>query len=122
MEDEYGQTAEDWKREGWIKRAVPGDPPNSGGSANWDWKRHSAQVELYSFSDQIELLDEMIDTEGGGERGLFDIQAEKDRLWAKLLCAEEKLKAIKVPYIDWDKLGESWFLSQSWVASPPSSP
>ncbi|KAF3560862.1 hypothetical protein DY000_02016716 [Brassica cretica] len=44
--------------------------------------------------------------------GLFDIQAEKDRLRAKLLCAEEKLKAIEVRYIDWEKLGESWFLSQ----------
>ncbi|KAL0741129.1 hypothetical protein Bca4012_082642 [Brassica carinata] len=60
-------------------------------------KRHSA----------IALLDEMLDM-----AGMFDIQAEKTRLKAKLHLVEEELQAINVPFIDLDKLGEGWFWSQ----------
>ncbi|KAL0735602.1 hypothetical protein Bca4012_011812 [Brassica carinata] len=42
----------------------------------------------------------------------FDIRAEKTRLKAELRRAKEEVKAIKVPFVDWEKLGEGWFWSQ----------
>ena len=47
-----------------------------------------------------------------GMAGMFDIQMEKIRLGAKLLRAEENLQATSVPFIDWDKLGDSWLWSE----------
>ncbi|KAL0742504.1 hypothetical protein Bca4012_084017 [Brassica carinata] len=67
-------------------------------------KMHSAQLNLNCISYQIDLLDEMMNM-----AGMFDILVEKIRLVAKLRRAEEKLQAINVPFIDWDKLGEGWF-------------
>ncbi|CAN6808447.1 unnamed protein product [Brassica oleracea] len=67
-------------------------------------KRHVAEIEKYSISDKIRLLDEIM------EKGLsyFNIKEEKDRIEANILFAEEKLRTIKVPYIYWEKLGESF--------------
>ncbi|KAG2295769.1 hypothetical protein Bca52824_042438 [Brassica carinata] len=67
-------------------------------------KRHVAEIEKYSISDQIRLLDEIM------EKGLsyFNIKEEKDRIEANILFAEEKLRTIKVLYIYWEKLGESF--------------
>ncbi|KAH0890149.1 hypothetical protein HID58_052578 [Brassica napus] len=67
-------------------------------------KRHVAEIEKYSISDQIRLLDEIM------EKGLsyFNIKEEKDRIEVNILFAEEKLRTIKVMYIYWEKLGESF--------------
>ncbi|KAF2613640.1 hypothetical protein F2Q70_00009044 [Brassica cretica] len=65
-------------------------------------KRHSAQTEVYYISDQIELLEDMEKEE------LFVIKAKNERLQAKLFLAEEKLTTVKVSYIDWKKIGESF--------------
>lgn len=59
-------------------------------------KRHSAQTEVYYISDQLKLLEEM------------EKEAEKERLQAKLLLGNENLATVKVPYIDWDKIGKSF--------------
>ncbi|KAL0720759.1 hypothetical protein Bca4012_035358 [Brassica carinata] len=60
-----------------------------------------------TLSDQIALLEEMLHK---GDQ--FDIRAEKTRLKAELRRAKEDVKAIKVPFVDWEKLGEGWFWSQ----------
>lgn len=63
--------------------------------------RHSAQLEVNSISAQIELLENF-------EEESFDFKDEKEKLKTKLLLAEEELSKVKVPYIDWDKLGEAY--------------
>lgn len=75
-----------------------------------EWKRHSAEIEKYSISDQIELLDEIM------EKGVsyFNIKKENDTLSAELLLSEEKLTTIKVSYINWDKLGKSFMSKPEW--------
>ncbi|KAG2307512.1 hypothetical protein Bca52824_027260 [Brassica carinata] len=70
-------------------------------------QKNSAEVERNSLSDQIALLEEMLHK---GDQ--FDIRAEKTRLKAELRRAKEDVKAIKVPFVDWEKLGEGWFWSQ----------
>ncbi|CAF1918775.1 hypothetical protein Bca4012_051500 [Brassica carinata] len=65
-------------------------------------KRHSAQTEVYYISDQVKLLEEM------EKKALFNVKAEKERLQAKLLLGNENLATVKVPYIDWDKIGKSF--------------
>lgn len=42
------------------------------------------------------------------KEAIFDVKAEKERLQAKLLLAEEKLATVKIMYFDWDKIGESF--------------
>ncbi|KAL0730031.1 hypothetical protein Bca4012_026124 [Brassica carinata] len=39
------------------------------------------------------------------KEALFDMKAEKEKIQANLLL-EEKLATVKVPDIDWDKIGE----------------
>ena len=39
---------------------------------------------------------------------LFVIKAKNERLQAKLFLAKEKLTTVKVSYIDWKKIGESF--------------
>ncbi|KAF2581745.1 hypothetical protein F2Q68_00002006 [Brassica cretica] len=67
-------------------------------------KRHVAEIEKYSISDQIRLLDEIM----GKGLSYFNIKEEKDRIEVNILFAEEKLRTIKVLYIYWEKLGESF--------------
>ncbi|KAJ0235790.1 hypothetical protein HA466_0262370 [Hirschfeldia incana] len=63
--------------------------------------RHSTQLEVDSISAKMELLEDF-------EKESFDFKAEKEKLETKLLLAEEELSKVKVPYIDWDKLGEAY--------------
>ncbi|WZY78022.1 hypothetical protein YC2023_024406 [Brassica napus] len=65
-------------------------------------KRHSARTEVYYISDQVKLLEEM------EKEALFNVKAKKERLQAKLLLGNENLATVKVPYIDWDKIGKSF--------------
>ncbi|KAG2314793.1 hypothetical protein Bca52824_017915 [Brassica carinata] len=67
-------------------------------------KNHQAELQKYSISDQMELLDVM------EQKGVsnFNIKEEKERLKEDLHLAEEKWSAIEVLHVDWYKLGESW--------------
>ncbi|KAL0699477.1 hypothetical protein Bca4012_055599 [Brassica carinata] len=109
MEEDYGKTPEEGYAQGEaaateryraILRLVRDEQTATA-------KKNSAEVERNSLSDQIALLEEMLHK---GDR--FDIRAEKTRLKAELRRAKEDVKAIKVPFVDWEKLGEGWFWSQ----------
>ncbi|KAG2308290.1 hypothetical protein Bca52824_028038 [Brassica carinata] len=78
MEDDYGRTSAESYNQGKTESK----------------ERYRAILHM------IALLDEMLDM-----AGMFDIQAEKTRLKAKLHLVEEELQAINVPFIDLDKLG-----------------
>ncbi|KAL0826950.1 hypothetical protein Bca101_050627 [Brassica carinata] len=52
--------------------------------------------------EEVKLLEEM------EKKALFNVKAEKERLQAKLLLGNENLATVKVPYIDWDKIGKSF--------------
>lgn len=52
--------------------------------------------------------------------GPFDILVEKHILQTKLPRAEEKLSTINVPFVDWDKLGESFMSAFSSLSYVPS--
>ncbi|KAL0796197.1 hypothetical protein Bca101_067574 [Brassica carinata] len=66
-------------------------------------KKHLTELRKYSISDQMELLDVM------AQKGVsyFNIKEKKERLEEELHLAEEKWSAIKVPHVDWYKMGES---------------
>ncbi|KAG2304576.1 hypothetical protein Bca52824_033227 [Brassica carinata] len=67
-------------------------------------KKHQAELRKYSILDQMELFDVM------AQKGVsyLNIKEEKERLEEELHLAEEKWSAIKVPHVDWYKMGESW--------------
>ncbi|CAF1987681.1 unnamed protein product [Brassica napus] len=62
--------------------------------------RHSAQLEVNSISEQIDLLE--------------DLKAEKEKLKTKLLLAEDELFNVKVLPIDWDQIGRNIYLANHW--------
>ncbi|KAH0898911.1 LOW QUALITY PROTEIN: hypothetical protein HID58_048479, partial [Brassica napus] len=94
IEDDYGRTPEEETKENYkaILHMVNDQMQEKE-------KRHSAQTEVYYISDQVKLLEEM------EKKALFNVKAEKERLQAKLLLGNENLATVKVPYIDWDKIG-----------------
>ncbi|KAL0729734.1 hypothetical protein Bca4012_025827 [Brassica carinata] len=108
MEEDYGKTPEEGYAQGEaaatdryraILRLVRDEQTATA-------KKNSAGSSA-TLSDQIALLEEMLHK---GDQ--FDIRAEKTRLKAELRRAKEDVKAIKVPFVDWEKLGEGWFWSQ----------
>ncbi|KAL0729156.1 hypothetical protein Bca4012_025249 [Brassica carinata] len=108
MEDDYGETPAESYNQGKAESTerYPAILHMVKAKQTATAKMHSAELECNSISEQIALLYEMLDM-----ACMFDIQAEKTRLGAKLHRAEEKLQAINVHFIDWDKF-DGWFWSQ----------
>ncbi|KAG2297991.1 hypothetical protein Bca52824_034463 [Brassica carinata] len=88
-----------------------GDPP-----LGWDEQtrrpKELCEVERNSLSDQIALLEEML------HKGTSLTSGGENRTQSELRASKEDVKAIKVPFVDWEKLGEGWFWSQPWRPSP----
>ncbi|KAH0872232.1 hypothetical protein HID58_069594 [Brassica napus] len=66
------------------------------------YKKGKAETKEHYQAILYMLLEDM------EKEAIFDVKAEKERLQAKLLLAEEKLATVKIMYFDWDKIGESF--------------
>ncbi|KAG2327780.1 hypothetical protein Bca52824_010508 [Brassica carinata] len=59
---------------------------------------HKAELEVHSLTAKLELLDHLIKE--------AELRSEKEKLESQLRLAEAKVADLKVPVIDWYKLGE----------------
>ncbi|CAH8326045.1 unnamed protein product [Eruca vesicaria subsp. sativa] len=60
--------------------------------------KHAEEVEVYRVQGKLELLEELFSVEV--------VRSEKEKLESKLVLARANMDIVKVPYIDWFKLGE----------------
>ncbi|KAG2298847.1 hypothetical protein Bca52824_035319 [Brassica carinata] len=70
-----------------------------------EWNQASSKVN--SIAAQIELLDDIIKSEGK-----FNFIAELEKLTAEHIETEGLLTDVKVKVPDWCKLGEKWMLDE----------
>ncbi|KAF2539177.1 hypothetical protein F2Q68_00019757 [Brassica cretica] len=60
--------------------------------------KHDKEIEVNRIEAKMDLLDELIE--------LSNLKSEKEKLEADLKLAQAKVAEVKVPNIDWFKLGE----------------
>ncbi|KAJ4875717.1 Uncharacterized protein Rs2_40735 [Raphanus sativus] len=60
--------------------------------------KHDEECEVYRVRGKLELLKELFNMEA--------MRNEEEKLETELVLAQEKMDEVKIPYIDWFKLGE----------------